>query len=179
VSAERARWLLLSYRMAREPSRLRLAMWRRLKRVGAVLLHGTIWTLPFDAKNQEHFEWLAEEIEDGGGRALLWVAESLGGAQDRATARRFRLEGENRYMGVVAAARSLLRTTRRGRSKTARAREARRRLAALQRALRVEARRDYFRAPGRRAAEDAVTAAAKRIEAAFHHALDHAPALTR
>jgi hypothetical protein len=63
-------WVALSYRLPREPSRPRLAVWRRLKRLGAVVLHDSVWVLPADAKTREAFEWLAEEIEEQGGRQL-------------------------------------------------------------------------------------------------------------
>ena len=157
---------------------MRLAIWRRLKRVGAVLLHGGVWSVPFDAKTQEDFEWLAEEIEEAGGAVLLWVAESLGTEQDRQIVDRFRREADNRYAVLVAAARSIARAAGRGRPSPERRRRALRRLGVLQRTLRLERRRDYFRAPGRRPAEEAVAAAAQQIEALFGHALDHASSLS-
>ena len=70
-------WLLCCYRLPREPSRLRLAVWRRLRRLGAVMLHDGLWTLPAGAKTHEDFEWLAEEIEERGGCVLLWESLSL------------------------------------------------------------------------------------------------------
>jgi hypothetical protein len=41
------------------------------------MLHDGLWTLPADAKTREDFEWLAEEIEERGGRAMLWESRSL------------------------------------------------------------------------------------------------------
>jgi NAD(P)-dependent dehydrogenase (short-subunit alcohol dehydrogenase family) len=67
-----APWVLLSSRLPREPSRLRLAVWRRLRRLGAVLLNDAIWVLPADAKTREAFEWLAEEIGEQGGTARAY-----------------------------------------------------------------------------------------------------------
>src|SRR6266542_594121 len=78
-----ATWILLSSRLPREPSRLRLAVWRRLKRLGAVLLHDAVWVLPADAKTREAFEWLAEEIGEQGGTAFVWEALSLDEPQNR------------------------------------------------------------------------------------------------
>src|SRR6478672_6405829 len=78
-------WILLSSRLPREPSRLRLGVWRRLKRLGAVLIHDAVWTLPADAKTREACEWLAEEIEEQGGTAWVWEAASLSADQDRET----------------------------------------------------------------------------------------------
>src|SRR3954451_16070345 len=92
-----AEWILLSSRVPREPTRLRLAIWRRLKPLGAVLIHDAVWVLPADAKTREAFEWLAEEIEEQGGTAWVWEAASLSAAQDREAVERFRREADARY----------------------------------------------------------------------------------
>src|SRR5215212_7938818 len=76
-------WILLTSRLPREPSRLRLAIWRRLKRLGAVLVHDSVWMLPADAKTREAFEWLAEELEEQGGTAWVWEAAGISPAQER------------------------------------------------------------------------------------------------
>lgn len=153
-------WLLCSYRLPREPSRLRLAVWRRLKRVGAVMVHDGLWVLPMDSKTREDFEWLAEEIEERGGSVLLWEARSLPRNQDCAVVQRFRAEAEERYDTIAMATEKLARASKR-RDATARALEkAMQQLRGLERTLRLERRRDYFRAPGRQHAEEAVQAAA-------------------
>src|SRR6476469_8732675 len=112
-------WILLSSRLPREPSRLRLAIWRRLKRVGAVLIHDAVWVLPADAKTREAFEWLAEEIEEQGGTAWVWEAAGLSAEQDRKAVERFRTEAEARYAEIGASAQAIrdaaLRGRRRGR----------------------------------------------------------------
>ena len=61
--------MLLSYRLPREPSRLRLAVWRRLKRLGATVLHDAVWLLPADAKT-----W--EAIPDRGSTSVQWRQEA-------------------------------------------------------------------------------------------------------
>jgi len=156
-------WLLCSYRLPREPSRLRLAVWRRLKRVGAVMIHDGLWVLPTDAKTREDFEWLAEEIEERGGTVMLWQARSLPQGQDSTVVLKFRAEAEARYAAIAQAAKKLARAGKR-RSSTARSVEkAMQQLRGLERTLRLERRRDYFRAPGRREAEESVEAAASEI----------------
>lgn len=83
-------WILLSSRLPREPTRLRLAAWRRLKRLGALLLHDAIWILPDDPRTREAFEWLAQEAEEHGGSAFLWQAAALSQEQDRRLIDQFR-----------------------------------------------------------------------------------------
>ena len=156
-------WLLCSYRLPRQPSRLRLAVWRRLRRIGALMLHDGLWTLPADTKTREDFEWLAEEIEERGGTVLLWESRSLDSAQDAVLAERFRAEAEERYTGLAEAAEQLSRVARRPGLRTRSVEQAMQRLRALERAIRLDRRRDYFRAPGRAAAEKAIRAAIEGV----------------
>jgi ChrB-like protein len=160
-----ADWLLCSYRLPREPSRLRLAVWRRLKRFGAVMVHDGLWVLPNDAKTREDFEWLAEEIEERGGSAMLWEARSLPGDQDSAVALRFRAEAVERYASIAQAAKRVARKGKRRGSSAQSIEKAMQQLRGLERALRLERRRDYFRAPGRQQAEDTVQEAVAKIRA--------------
>ena len=158
------RWVALSYRLPREPSRPRLAAWRRLKRLGATLLHDAVWLLPSDAKTREAFEWLADEIAEQGGTAFVWEAASLGPAQDQTIVAQFRAGADARYAAIADSADALRRLgTRLRLARNGRLEHARRQLAGLERALRLEMRRDHFRAPGRREAEDALRAAARAL----------------
>jgi hypothetical protein len=157
-------WVVLSYRLPREPSRHRLAAWRRLRRLGAALLHDAVWLLPSDAKTREAFEWLAEEIEEQGGTAFVWVASSLGAQQDQTIVDQFRAAADQRYAAIAESAEALRRVgAKRRLAAGPRLEHARRQLAGLERALRLESRRDHFRAPGRREAEDAIQAAARAL----------------
>jgi hypothetical protein len=76
-------WVLLSYRVPREPSTPRIAIWRRLKRLGVAQLGDGLVALPADARTQEQLEWVAEEVEQAGGRASVWRAQPTARAQGR------------------------------------------------------------------------------------------------
>jgi hypothetical protein len=181
------RWVLLSSRLPREPSRLRLGVWRRLRRLGAVLLHDAVWALPAGPETREALEWLAEEIAEQGGTAFVWEATSLDEPQNRELVRRFRAEADSRYAALAQSARDVVRTARRGARRGVRRpaepdrRSALRQLRGLERALRLERRRDYFRAAGRVSATAAIAAAVSALEvprpgtrtAGDDHALDH------
>jgi hypothetical protein len=159
-------WVLLSSRLPREPSRLRLAAWRRLKRLGAVLLHDAVWILPHDPRTREAFEWLAQEVEEQGGSAFLWEATALSREQDRRLVDRFRREANARYGEIANSAQAIRDAALRGRRRGARVRRpprqilthALRQLRGLERAIRLERRRDYFHAPGRVTATSTVEA---------------------
>jgi hypothetical protein len=166
-------WILLSSRVPREPTRLRLAVWRRLKRLGAVLVHDAVWMLPADARTREACEWLAQEIEEQGGTAWVWEAAGLSPAQDRVAVELFRQDADARYAEIGASARAIRDAVLRGRRRGKRARpqspaeraHAVRQLRGLERALRLERRRDYFRAFGPSAAAALVSDAIAEVEA--------------
>jgi hypothetical protein len=166
-------WILLTSRLPREPSRLRLGVWRRLRRLGAVLIHDAVWALPSDAKTREACEWLAEEIEEHVGTSWVWEAAGLSAVQDRALVELFRREADARYAEIAASAKAIRDVALRGRRRGRRARpkdadtlsQALRQLRGLDRALRLEARRDYFRAAGRAPAAAAVADAIAELEA--------------
>lgn len=75
-------WLLLTYTLPAEPSALRVKIWRKLKRIGALLLQNTIWILPATPRTREQYQWLAAEISELGGQALYWEAQLIMGVPE-------------------------------------------------------------------------------------------------
>jgi ChrB-like protein len=73
-------WALLLHRLPREPSAPRIALWRAIRRLGAVLLGDGLVALPASSRNVEHLEWLAAGIEEQGGSASVWVARATTGS---------------------------------------------------------------------------------------------------
>jgi hypothetical protein len=65
-------WLLLLYKLPAAPSAPRVYIWRKLKRLGALLVLDSTWVLPDTPRTLEQFQWLATEIIEMGGEALLW-----------------------------------------------------------------------------------------------------------
>src|SRR3954449_4833142 len=76
-------WVLLSYRLPREPSGPRTTLWRRLKRLGVAQLADGLVALPADARTRESLEWLADDVLAADGTAGLWVARPATLAQER------------------------------------------------------------------------------------------------
>lgn len=71
------RWLALAYSLSEPSSSRRVAIWRRLRQLGTVSPTGSIHFLPEGEEAREAFGWLAQEIRDGGGQALVLEIERL------------------------------------------------------------------------------------------------------
>jgi hypothetical protein len=76
-------WVLLSYRMPREPSQPRIAVWRRLERLGVARLGDGLIALPAGDRTREQLDWVAEEVVDNGGTAMIWIASPGDIAQEQ------------------------------------------------------------------------------------------------
>jgi hypothetical protein len=95
-------WLLLVYKIPREPTAGRVHVWRKLKQCGAIALQDAVWVLPLTPRNQELFQWLAAEITELGGDAALWEAEQLY-ATDAGSLRRHFIEAvEVEYQAILS-----------------------------------------------------------------------------
>ena len=97
-------WVLLCYRVPREPSAPRIAIWRKLKRLGVGQLGDGLVALPADARAREHLEWVAEEVAEAGGSAGVWLARPATLAQDRELAAAMAAARSDEYATVAAAA---------------------------------------------------------------------------
>jgi len=77
-------WLLLLYGLSTNHGTARVSLWRKLKKFGAVPLKTSAYVLPDEPLHYERFQWLAKQIQDGGGEAtLIRVAEIEGMSNDR------------------------------------------------------------------------------------------------
>ncbi len=96
-------WLLLVYRIPREPTAGRVFVWRKLKQLGAIALQDAVWVLPQAPRTQEQFEWLAAEITELKGEAMLWEAEQLHATDAASLRRQFTEPVETEYREIMAA----------------------------------------------------------------------------
>jgi hypothetical protein len=140
-------WVLLSYRMPREPSTPRIAIWRKLKRLGVAQFGDGLVALPADARTREHLDWIADEITEAGGTAGVWLARPATLRQERQLATELAAARAAEYTAILAEA-----TAARTLDGTARAAAIRK----LRAQLRRVSRRDYFPPPERITAMAAV-----------------------
>src|SRR5215831_19114454 len=82
-------WLLLAYKIPREPTAGRVYVWRKLKQLGAVAVQDAVWVLPATPKTQEHFQWLAAEIMELGGEVSLFKSQAVLAQQNEALKEQF------------------------------------------------------------------------------------------
>ena len=72
-------WLLLLFSLPTNRNTERVAVWRRLKKMGAVQIKTSTYLLPDDAAQYEQFQWLAQQIRDYGGDSTLVRAQEIEG----------------------------------------------------------------------------------------------------
>ena len=154
----RTRWLILVYQLPREPSRYRVAVWRKLRTLGAIYLQDGAVALPEDAVTREQLEWLQLRVREAGGKATLWEAKPATLAEEKALVEAFRSSREETYANIISEAKRIRRKAAMGGGK-ALGEE----LKKLEGELRAERRRDYFRSPLRKEAASALKAAREAV----------------
>jgi hypothetical protein len=94
-------WVLLAYRLPREPSTPRITVWRKLRRLGVLQLVDGLVALPATPANREQFDWLADEIIEAEGEAWTWAAVPGTKAQQEALAARLSAAVADDYRALL------------------------------------------------------------------------------
>jgi hypothetical protein len=94
-------WVLLVFKIPREPTASRAQVWRKLKRLGALLLHDAVWVLPATPSTREQFQWLAMEIGELEGEAYLWESHLLMSGQADALVQQFQARVDSVYQEIL------------------------------------------------------------------------------
>ena len=141
------------YRLPREPSRHRVAVWRKLRDLGALYLKDGVAALPEDAVTREQMEWLQLRVREARGEATLWEGRPGTVAEEDELVGDFRASREEAYRGIIAGAERVRRKAQMG------GKALMEQLGKLEREFRAERRRDYFRSPLRGEAAVALKAA--------------------
>ena len=94
------KWLLLHYKLPAEPSALRVYIWRKLKRLGAILFQDAVWTLPNTPRTREQFQWLTAEIIEMGGEATFWEAHLALPGKDDTLVEQFQQQVDQTYAEI-------------------------------------------------------------------------------
>jgi len=95
-------WILLVHQLPPHPTSLRVRIWRKLQKLGAVAVRNSVYVLPWGEKTHEDFQWLRQEIEAAGGEATVFRAGAVEGATDREIIALFRRTRDEEYAQVTA-----------------------------------------------------------------------------
>lgn len=101
--AESRTWLLLTYKVPRDPTARRMYVWRKLKKLAAIAIQDAAWVLPNTAQTLEQFRWLAAEIVEMDGEASVWKSEHLLDGQDEALIEQFERQVAPSYRKIISA----------------------------------------------------------------------------
>ncbi len=96
-------WVLLMYTLPREPTAPRVAVWRKLKKLGALRVHDAAWVLPATPALLEQVRWLAVEIREARGEAFVWHASGDEVEQDDVLIEQFMAQADVAYRAILAA----------------------------------------------------------------------------
>ncbi len=104
-------WVIFSYSLpSAGRSSPRVAVWRRLRTLGAVSPKGGVHVLPARDECVEAFQWLAQEVEQAKGEALLMRVERFEGLSDAQLITLFQEARKEDYAALDARATSLEKT---------------------------------------------------------------------
>jgi hypothetical protein len=163
-------WILLIHLLPPKPTNLRVRIWRKLQKLGAVAIKNSVYVLPASEKAHENFQWLKQEIESAGGEASVFRAASVQGATDQEIVAAFRKARDDEFAAVAAEFDGLtgaIREQSRGKHLSAGRLSAHEsEIDRLHSELERIASNDFFTAPGRAAAFAAYERCQKELRAA-------------
>lgn len=102
-----SRWLLLIHQLPAKPAYARVKVWRRLQVLGAVTVKNAVYALPVEGEGREDFTWLAKQIEELGGEAIVCEASLIEGLTNEALKNLFDAARDEDYGRIAGEARQV------------------------------------------------------------------------
>ena len=96
------KWIRLVYRVPMQPTRHRVAVWRHLRRIGALSLQQSIAALPESEENRAALERAARVVEAAGGEFFLLRSEAVDQGTRERLERAYTEAVEAEYLEFVA-----------------------------------------------------------------------------
>ncbi|MBA2585492.1 MAG: chromate resistance protein [Chthoniobacterales bacterium] len=115
---ESDKWILLLYELPTKKSSERVNLWRRLKKFGALSLKTSAYLLPDTPTHFERFQWLAQQIRDGGGEATLIRVSEIENLSTEAVTALFNEARAADYQEMISSLTELLKQNRERKSET-------------------------------------------------------------
>ncbi len=94
-------WLLLTYKVPPEPAAKRVALWRRLKSMGAVYLQNGVCLLPKTDDHARRLKMLENDIAEMGGEAVILETIALDHIQEEKVLGRFIADRDEAYREFI------------------------------------------------------------------------------
>jgi hypothetical protein len=110
--ADRTKWVLLLYGLPAKKGAVRISLWRQLRKCGALALKTSAYLLPDTLEHTERFQWLAQQVRDGGGEATLIHATEIEGLTSEELAGMFNEARAKDYDQLIGELRELSRRTK-------------------------------------------------------------------
>ncbi len=102
------RWLLLLHQIPPTPAYFRAKVLRRLNQLGALAIKNSAYVLPETDDTLEDIQWVRSEIEEDGGEAWLFRAETVSGLTADSLRESFREPRAIEYKQLLDSARGLV-----------------------------------------------------------------------
>lgn len=90
-------WLLLTYKVPPEPATKRIALWRKLKGMGAVYLQNGVCLLPKTDDHIRRLKMIENDILEMAGESVILETVALDRAQEDKVVQRFRADRDDQY----------------------------------------------------------------------------------
>jgi hypothetical protein len=90
-------WLLLTYKVPPEPAKKRIALWRRLKGMGAVYLQSGVCLLPKTDDHVRRLKMLENDVAEMDGESVLLETVGLDRHQEEKVLSRFKADRDEEY----------------------------------------------------------------------------------
>jgi hypothetical protein len=159
-----ARWLLLIHQLPPKPDYIRVKVWRRLQRLGAVAIKNSVYVLPRNEQTYEDFEWVLREIEKDGGDASICEARFVEGLSDEQVEALFHAARDADYAQLADSVRRLFDTLPPVKQLTAEQRgDLEKEVLKVGRRFAEITAIDFFRAPGREAVDGLIAGIEQRL----------------
>jgi hypothetical protein len=95
-------WLMLVYKLPKaKTSAGKVALWRKLKKLGVYPVQDSVCILPLSDKNKEDFEWIAAEVTESGGDASVWITVSISPEKEISVRDFFLDQVNNQYRKII------------------------------------------------------------------------------
>jgi hypothetical protein len=96
-----APWLLFTYKVPPEPAKRRVALWRRLKGLGAVYLQNGVCLLPKTDDHVRRLKILENEIAEMAGLCVILETMALDRSQEDKVLGRFKADRDEEYRELI------------------------------------------------------------------------------